>query len=166
MTCIVISSTDAAFHQTFLRRDEQPPFPRIFADEKYWANLSERPVFRGKAPKDLLWQTVALLYALLSFPSIGREPPHHIPNLSQDFLPLQNLCLYFEAFTIEEHPLGAFRPLDEAGFASALRMSGVFPGDTEPHNMKHLDCWLRECLPINCPRFELVSHPGASTKWL
>lgn len=103
---------------------------------------------------------IALLQLLLCASDKARTLPHLEP--SAEFLPLQNLYLYFEAFQIEQHPLGAFRPLDVASLAWALPESRLFSEDTnlQPQIIEHLDRYIRKTLPIDCPRDKLVSQPG------
>ena len=79
---------------------------------------------------------------------------------SPDFLPLQNMCLYFEAFRIEARPLGALQPLNEKSLVETFRKSRLFPFDTmiQPQMMESWDSYLRKNLPIDCLRDEVVSR--------
>jgi len=112
-------------------------------------------MFECKTPSELRCQTIALLYTLLL---VSRGMPQSLKP-SQDFLPLQNLHLYFEAFRVEERPLGAFQPLEHAWLASALQESRLYSHDISirPQMMESWDRYLRQALLINCDRSELVS---------
>ncbi len=157
---LIFSSTDDSHHYVLLHRDQQLLFPQIPSDEVYWLGLSTLPVFEGKAPSELRYQTIALLYVLLCV-SGGFSLPRSLEP-SRDFLPLQNLCLYFEAFRVEERPLRALRPLDEKSLAEALQQTRLFSHDItiQPRMMESWDNYMRKVLPIDCPRYEVVGRPG------
>ena len=76
------------------------------------------------------------------------------------FSPLQNICLYLEAFGVPGDPLGALQPLDEARIAQALLESQFF-GDKiaiQPQVVESWDSYLRTILPIDCVRNGMVSR--------
>ena len=99
-----------------------------------------------------MYQT-AILLARLLWVSDGRGMPRFLePSL--EVSPLQNVCLYTEAFGVKENPLGAFQPLETAKLARALQASQLFADQTalQPQRIESLDSHLRRLLPINCPR--------------
>ena len=117
---LTLSWTDEKHHQD-LQRCQDTLFPTVPSSEKYWDELSRKPVFDGKRPLDLALQMETLLSILLWLSS-GEAKPHHLKS-SPGFTSLQNVSIYMEAFGIKEDPLEAFQPLDERKLTRALGLS-------------------------------------------
>lgn len=110
----------------FLGQSRQFLFPTTLSSDEYWYTLSTSIVNEGNLPDQLAYQRVILLARLL-WVSDGRGMPRFLePSL--ELSPLQNVCLYIEAFGVKENPLEAFQPLETAKLVRALQASQLFVG--------------------------------------
>ncbi len=149
---------DEKHHQTFLQQRVQLLFPAILTNREYWSALSTLPIFDDKTPDKLIYQMRALLSGLL-WVSAGTGMPQSMEPCRR-FSPLQNICLYLEAFGVPGDPLGALQPFDETRLAQALLKSQLFGNKIaiQPQVIESWDNDLRTKLPINCVRNDMVSR--------
>lgn len=102
-----------------------------------------------------------MLLSGLHWLSDGGNTPLFL-QLSPDFTPLQNVCLYIKAFGINEKPLGAFQPLDTVKLTRAFQV--VWPSVDQTTIFSQIQMWdryLRYHLPIDCPRNNEVSKESS-----
>lgn len=127
-------------------------FPIVHSKQEHWIMLSQTPEFIDKSPNELAYQTEALLDRLLWLPT--RDNLFAVEHLEPfpGFTPLQNVCLYCQAFGILVKPLGAFQPLDTAKIESGLK--GLRFLKFRAPSAENLILWndfLQQYLPIDCP---------------
>lgn len=153
---LILSWTSESFHQTFLRADELP-IPFFPADDEYWNVLSTKVMFEDKTPEQLAQQMYKLIARLLWLSAGGSMP--HCLEPAPDFTPLQNICLYMQAFGINENPLEAFQPFDSAKLVRSLRRFWPHTDQAKFYlEIQTWDTYLQSSLPISCPRSNEVGQ--------
>ena len=145
---LLLDWTEQKHHAELIEHINRGLFPIIPSDEEHWQRILTCEIFNGKSPAQLLTQTAALLDILLQISTKDFRPSGSLDVVSSDFTPLQNICLYLQAFGLDYLPLDALRPLDVAKLGTALHK-------LEIHHQEATEDWdsrLRKVLPIACPR--------------
>lgn len=150
---LVLSWIDEKYHQTFLRQHTQILFPVILSNKEYWSALSTLPLFDDKTSDEVIYQMRALLSGLL-WASAGTAMPQSMKPCRK-FSPLQNICLYLEAFRVPDDSLGALQPLNEVRLALIGDKLAI-----QPQVVESWDSYLRTILPIDCVRNDMASRLG------
>ena len=94
---IILGWAEESDHQSLIYQNTTLPFPQFPAQDDYWLDLSQRPMFAGKSQEELKVQTEAFLSLLFQ---VATPSTAFLPLMDRSFTPLQNRDIFFEIFQL------------------------------------------------------------------